>query len=529
MTPCDDGTLPLRYCSRRAQPPYFFAVTLHAAMSFLPSPSFAFPADAYPLLERFPRLAFVDLETTGATATDDRITEIGIITVDEHGVQEWSSLVNPERLIPPFIQGLTGISDAMVQHAPTFEELADTVAGLLQDRLFIAHNARFDHGFLKNAFRGTGHAFRPPVLCTVRLSRKLFPGFARHNLDALIERHRLEVSERHRALGDARLLWQFWQRVLHDPGTAMLEEAVVKLASRPSLPPALDALQIEFLPETHGVYLFYGAGDVPLYVGKANALRRRVLSHFSGDHLSAREQELCSQIVRIDWIETGGETGALLREAALIKSLQPAFNRQLRRNDAVCSWRLIRRGGRLQALLADTDDLFFAHDASLYGLYGSSRKATDALKAMADGHQLCHTLLGLEKPRAGGCFASQMGRCSGACRGLESAHDGSGEALAQHDERVQAALASVRVQPWPYAGPVVIAEADHFHLVEGWAYLGSARSLTAARELAARGTPRFDRDVYQILRRPQRSGTVLALDGTPLAPVETAPVSELAA
>lgn len=487
---------------------------------------------------KHPRLAFVDLETTGGTAATDRITEVGIIEVDEDGVREWSSLVNPLMPIPPFIQGLTGITDAMVQNAPTFDELADTIESMLAGRLFIAHNARFDHGFLKNEFKRTGHTFRPSVLCTVRLSRKLFPGFARHNLDSIVERHRLHVTDRHRALGDARLLWQFWQKIHQEHSAEVVEQTVAKLVSRPSIPSKLDALQIESMPATHGVYLFYGANDLPLYVGKANDLRRRVLAHFSGDHLAAREQELCAQIERVEWRETGGELGALLQEATLVKELLPTFNKLLRRNEEVCSWRLVPRKGRLQAVAAGTDDLFFAFDPELYGLFGSARKATDALKALADAHQLCHVLLGLEKPRAGGCFASQLGNCPGACRGhapttgkaiaRNEADEGgataiaevtvavAAETIAMHDERVRAALQSIRVQPWPWNGPVCVVEGGHHHVIDGWAYLGSARTLEAARVLAQAGQKRFDRDVYHIMQRPQMICTILAMDGTPL-------------
>ena len=151
----------------------------------------------------FEPMVFVDLETTGATGTVDRITEIGIVEVNEEGeVREWSSLVNPQTSIPPFIQNLTGISDAMVAEAPTFEELAEEVLMRLHGRLFVAHNARFDYGFLKNEFKRVGVDFKATVLCTVKLSRKLFPQFSKHSLDALIERHGLVCSARHRAMGD---------------------------------------------------------------------------------------------------------------------------------------------------------------------------------------------------------------------------------------------------------------------------------------------------------------------------------------
>lgn len=442
-----------------------------------------------------PRLAFVDLETTGGTATTDRITEVGIIEVDEDGqVRQWSSLVNPEMPIPPFIQSLTGISNQMVADAPTFAELADDIHARLADRIFIAHNARFDHGFLKNEFRRTGHEFRPPVLCTVRLSRKLFPGFARHNLDSIVERHRLEVTQRHRALGDAQLIWQFWQKLPESHAPEVIEEAVSRLLTRPTLPSRLDALQMDSVPSSHGVYLFYGENDLPLYIGKANNLRRRILSHFSTDHALPKELAISQQVERIDWLHASGELGALLREAALVKKLKPAHNVKLRANEEICSWRLIERNGSLRLALANTNDLFFGHDPALYGLFTSKRKATDAMKAIADAHKLCHVSLGLEKPRGGkACFASQVRKCLGVCAGREP--------VEEHNARVREALAGMRLQPWPYAGPVSILEGDNLHVVDGWAYLGTVHIQDDPGILTRRGQQPFDRDVYQLLHK----------------------------
>jgi DNA polymerase-3 subunit epsilon len=148
-------------------------------------------------------LAFVDLETTGASCTKDRITEIGIVLVTEHGIQEWSQLLNPQTRIPGFIEQITGITNAMVAKQPTFSDVAEQVQILLKDCLFIAHNARFDYGFLKNEFNRLGISFAPTVLCTVKLSRKLYPQHKHHNLDSLIERHQLQINDRHRALADA--------------------------------------------------------------------------------------------------------------------------------------------------------------------------------------------------------------------------------------------------------------------------------------------------------------------------------------
>jgi DNA polymerase-3 subunit epsilon len=445
-----------------------------------------------PVSRQFPRLAFVDLETTGGAATEDRVTEIGIVQVDEDGVREWSSLVNPQVRIPPFIQSLTGITDDMVSDAPTFAELADEVSDMLDDRVFIAHNARFDYGFLKNEFRRTGHDFRPAVLCTVRLSRKLFPGFSRHNLDALAERHRLEVSQRHRALGDAQLIWQFWNRLHETHAPEAIDDAVSKLLSRPTLPSRLDALRVDEIPSTHGVYLFYGENDLPLYVGKSNNLRRRVLQHFSSDHVSSREMKLMQQVERIDWIETAGEVGALLKEADLVKKLLPTHNQLLRENEDLCAWRLAWRKGRVVPMLVRSDDMFFGFDTDTYGLYNGTRQARTVLRALADEHGLCQVLLGLEKGSDGKpCFSSQVGKCRGVCAGRES--------IDEHNARVRAALDPLRLVPWPYEGAVAIREKNMWHVVHCWAYLGSVDSEEQARQLGAKGRPRFDRDVYQIL------------------------------
>ncbi len=175
-------------------------------------------------------VVFLDLETTGASAGQDRITEVGLIEVDSgYFVREWSTLVNPGIPIPPLIQSMTGINDTMVATAPYFEDIAQELHDAIAGRMLIAHNARFDYGFLEQEFKRIDQDFSAPVLCTVRLSRKLFPQHARHNLDTLISRHDIECDARHRALGDARVLWQLAQRWRSDPGETAVLEAMAKL------------------------------------------------------------------------------------------------------------------------------------------------------------------------------------------------------------------------------------------------------------------------------------------------------------
>jgi len=452
----------------------------------------------------FPALAFVDLETTGATATTDRITEIGIVEVDEEGVREWSCLVNPGTPISGFIERLTGISNAMVANAPPFEDVAEEVKARLEGRLFIAHNARFDYGFLKNEFRRAGHDFRATVLCTVKLSRRLFPQHVRHNLDSLIARHGLTVSSRHRALGDARLIHQFWGRLQAEVEPELLAQTVKALTARPSLPANLDAGMADDLPEGAGVYLFYGENDLPLYIGKSKELKKRVLAHFAADHAAAREMDLAQQVRRIEWIETGGEIGALLKEAALIKQLQPIHNRHLRRNEEVCFWQLVEaRPGEWRPQLMLAGDLDYRQQEHLYGPFKTARDAKKSLTELAKEHGLCHALLGLEKVKPGkACFAHQLQQCRGACVGREPA--------SFHSARLMAALGRQRLTPWPFAGPAWIREGDEVHLIDHWRHLGTAHSEADLHELLETTLPAFDRDTYRILVKAVQRMTPLA-------------------
>jgi len=439
-------------------------------------------------------LAFVDLETTGATASQDRITEIGIILVDESGVQEWSSLVNPETRISGFIESLTGISNDMVADAPRFGDLASRVHKMMEGRIFVAHNARFDYAFLKQSFLREGIDFSAKTLCTVKLSRRLYPGHPKHNLDTLIERHGLKASGRHRALADAQLIYQFWNKIQATIPQETIQSAVKALLGRPSTPTHIDLTMIDGLPESPGVYLFYGENDLPLYVGKSVNIRQRVMSHFTSDVTSAKEMSLSQQVRRIEYIKTGGEIGALLKEAALVKKLQPTHNRQLRRNNELCSIQLKEETDGFQAHVAYASELDFATTSNLYGLFKSKREALKALTEIAEERGLCKAIIGLEKVKAGSpCFGRQLKKCRGACVG--------DEARLAHDARLITGLGNLKIKTWPFEGPAYLKEGDEMLLVENWAYMGSARSEEEIWSLLEGKSVQFDKDTYTILSK----------------------------
>lgn len=440
----------------------------------------------------------VDLETTGSRASWDRITEIGLIEIDADGVvREWSTLVNPGVSIPATIQWLTGISNETVASAPRFEDLAPALHARLAGRLFIAHNARFDYGFLRNEFGRCGLRFFTRPLDTVRLSRALYPDASGHSLDALIARHGLVTEQRHRALGDARAVWAFLGRVEAECGGERLAAVLAELRKRPSLPPYLED-NLDALPETPGVYFFYGEGDALLYVGKSKNLQARVPVHFAGSDTSTRALRLAQQVRRVDWEETAGELSALLREARLVKERQPLFNRRLRREGRLCSLRLAEDG---EGVLRP--EVVFAADMKgvpprLFGLFASPAAAHKKLREIATEHGLCLYATGVEKRGARPCSARQLRRCAGHCAGVES--------TLAHNLRFTDALQALALRVWPWQGPVGVVEEcaengrREIQVVDNWCWLGTATcDGELADVLAAPPRPVFDRDTYSLL------------------------------
>jgi DNA polymerase-3 subunit epsilon len=461
-------------------------------------------------------LAFVDLETTGTHAGGDRITEIGIVRVDAGGcgtprVTEWSSLVNPEVPIPAPIQVLTGITDAMVGEAPRFRHVAADVARLLEGCIFVAHNARFDYGFLKHAFARHERPFNARVLCTVRLSRRLFPDQQGHGLDAVIARHGLAVQDRHRALGDARAIHAFVEHAYAQLPRDSVDGAIRRILRIPSLPPQLAPDALDALPEGPGVYLFYGDNALPLYIGKSINLRERVGAHFSGDWRSETDLRLSQEIRRIEHETTAGELGALLREATLVKARLPAHNRALRRKEEAGVLELLPgHAPRFTAAAAVAARAL----AGCYGPFASRAAARACLRERAAAHRLCWRRLALERRAQGPCFARQLRRCDGVCVGEEAEQC--------HDARVAEALAPMRIPAWPVPGIALVreraqdGERTDVHAVDAWCWLGTARDDSELAALVgARPRPVFDLDVARLLLRRHAAG---ALELIPLAP-----------
>ncbi|MEM0999074.1 MAG: exonuclease domain-containing protein [Bacteroidota bacterium] len=361
--------------------------------------------------------AIVDIETTGGNTNSDRITEIAILLHDgEKVVEEFSTLVNPGRRIPYRISSITGITNDMVRGAPKFFEVAKQIVELTEGHTFVAHNAKFDYNFIRNAFRALGFDFKRKKLCTVELSRSLIPGLKSYKLGQLCKRLDIPTSIQHRAKTDAqataRLLEYLLQlrenRTAH--GDSPPETRLSRLGAEANLHKEL----IDNLPHETGVYYFYNADRQLIYVGKSVDIRSRVLSHFN-NNTTTKALEMKQAIAHIRYAVTGSELVALLKESEEIKRFMPVFNRAQRRTEYHA------------ALFADYDENGYLHfrverlrhnGPEPVALFSTMKGARGFLDHMIEEYELCQTLCGLHRI-SGSCFYHSIHKCRGACVGQE--------------------------------------------------------------------------------------------------------------
>jgi len=444
------------------------------------------------------QFAILDLETTGTRPTKDRITEIGLLQIEAGTVTAtWSQLLNPETVIPENIQQITGITPGLIADKPVFDEVSDTLFELLDERIFVAHNARFDYAFLKNSFKRCGYRFSPRILCSVKLSRLLNPDLPSHKLDYLIKHYALHNLQRHRAMNDASAIWDLIKLWIEQHGLECVTSAIEQVLKTSSLPVHLDPQEIDKIPDKPGVYRFYGENDGLLYIGKSVRLKTRVKSHFAADYSSSKEMELAKQVRRIAYDRTAGDISAQLLESALIKKYQPLYNKRLRKHQRLAYFLLEKeKSGYLQLSLKWSDKLPEQSAGRIIGLFRSKRSAQDKLREWAKEHKLCQRLLGLEKKKSGPCFAYQLRQCQGACCGNESSDS--------YNQRLLQVVDDWFVKIWPYNGPVIYEEkADDmttFHLIDQWCHLDmqDSQEILLTNNIK---TYEFDYDAYKLLQK----------------------------
>ena len=276
--------------------------------------------------------AIVDIETTGGHASANGITEIAICIHDGKKVtQRYTTLVNPRREIPIYIQALTGISNEMVAEAPNFEDVAADIYHLLHGKIFVAHNVNFDHSFVRHHLMAAGYTLQTNKLCTVRLGRKILPGLPSYSLGKLCKHLNIDNEARHRAMGDAEATAKLFTLLLQSDANNHIKAALKQNSKEQVLPPNLSKSNIENLPQTPGVYYFHDAKGKVIYVGKAKNIKKRVCSHFTGNDPGSQRQEFLRNICQITHQQCGTELIAFVLEAVEIKRLWPKYNRSLKR------------------------------------------------------------------------------------------------------------------------------------------------------------------------------------------------------
>lgn len=374
--------------------------------------------------------AVIDIETTGGSARLERITEIAVYIHDgTRIVEEYSTLINPERNIPYFITSLTGITNEMVEDAPRFFEVARRIVELTEGRTFVAHNARFDYSFIRQEFSMLGYNFRRPMLDTVALSRKLLPGHRSYSLGNLCSDLGIEINGRHRASGDALATVRLLELLL-EKDRELKSGSLIRNRKAAILHPSLELSRLEEIPEDAGIYYFHDENGDIIYVGKSRNLSQRIATHLS-NNTSAREMEMRSMTADITWERTGSELIALLMESAEIKNKKPRFNRAQRRT------------GFRWGIYSHTDENGYirfsyrnVNDSEVpLSLFTSRENARGKLEQIISQYNLCQKLCGMYDTQ-GACFHRQVSLCRGACSGEEDPKSYNKRALLALDEFV---------------------------------------------------------------------------------------------
>ncbi|MEZ4951487.1 MAG: exonuclease domain-containing protein [Saprospiraceae bacterium] len=360
--------------------------------------------------------SIIDVETTGGRASRDRITEIAIVLHDGNKVIDtFSSLVNPECPIPPGITELTGITNQMVADAPKFYEIAKQVVEMTEGAVFVAHNVRFDYGFIKEEFARLGYTFSKKQLCTVRLSRSVFPGLPSYSLGNLIRFFNISVEDRHRALADTLATVNLFERIMRAQNGLSEANDFINLGIKETRLP--DGITLDFLhnlPETPGVYYFYDENGDVVYVGKSINIRKRVMEHFASQ--TSKSAKLHAMVRDISFEETGTELIALLLESAEIKKLKPAVNKAQRQQNFpyVIHYSFNEQGYLSFDILKPNKKL--RKSLNIVNEYPKVSHARGALYRLREEFELCPQLLGLENGTSA-CFDYHIKKCGGACVG----------------------------------------------------------------------------------------------------------------
>ncbi|MBN8642592.1 MAG: GIY-YIG nuclease family protein [Flavobacteriales bacterium] len=357
--------------------------------------------------------AILDIETTGGQFNEEGITEIAIYKFDgREVVDQFISLVNPEKEIQPFVVKLTGINNAMLRSAPKFYEVAKRIIEITQDCILVAHNTSFDYRILRTEFTRLGYDFIRPTLCTVELSKKLIPGMDSYSLGKLVRALGIPVTDRHRASGDAIATVKLFKLLLSKDVEKEIVISSIKAEIKSGLTPKLLDI-VESLPNKTGIYYIHNEKGNLIYIGKSKNIKKRVNQHFTGKTNKCKKIQL--EVFAVTYEETGSELIALLKESEEIKINKPIYNRAQRKS--IFQWALyevMNDEGYLSLQLQKADGRKKEITA-----FTSIQEGKNALFKITEKYHLCQKINGLYESK-NSCFQYKIKECNGACIQKES-------------------------------------------------------------------------------------------------------------
>lgn len=427
--------------------------------------------------------AIVDIETTGGNPTQGGITEIAALVHDgEKIVDQFHTLINPERFIPGFITGLTGIDQQMVSDAPVFSDIAHRLFEFLKDKVFIAHNVNFDYAFIRESLKHEGYILDVPKLCTVRLSRKAFPGHKSYSLGRICEQLSIRIENRHRAYGDAAATAVLFERIFRTSPDLVIG-SLKKNSGESFLPPNISKEQFLKLPDATGIYYFHDGKGQVIYVGKALNIRSRFKGHFSGNSQDADKSKLRSEIHDVSWEETGSDFLAYLLELLEIRRLWPKYNKA--QKFKASSWGLYQyedsQGFVRFQVGKSTRDLFPLIQ------FDNHSEGWKFLMDNVRAYQLCPKLSGIQKT-PNECYDVKLGTCNGACCGKEDP--------IPYNKRAAQFISTLRQQ----SGNIIIKEKGRTIMEETALYFENG-VFTAYGFFSREGEIRNDGDILNSLKK----------------------------
>ncbi len=383
--------------------------------------------------------AITDIETTGGYASANGITEICIHVFDgEKVTRVFNSLVNPRQFIPTYIQAMTGITNEMVQSAPYFEDIAEEVHSILSGNIFVAHNVNFDHSFIKAHLEHCGYTLQVKKLCTVRLSRKIMPGFPSYGLGKLCHSLGIVINDRHRAGGDTAATVEVFRLLLEKDTDNFIAKSLAKNSKEQVLPPNVPKEHFTELPYTPGVYYFHNEKGKIIYVGKAKNLRYRVNSHFSTNSASRQRQNFLRNTYAITYQPCATELMAHILESTEIKKLWPIFNSSQKKPEQLFGIFVYEDQKGYYRLAIDKNKQQLQPIYSFHYLADGQ----SFLRQLIRDFNLCPRLCFLQKGDAV-CDSTGENACKGACRGDEP--------VTQYNKRVDEAINSIEQEKPSYA------------------------------------------------------------------------------